>query len=83
MNIRSCASVITLGIGVLRLTTALYYGPSGRSVQRTGVEPDIELVAAPVATAERRGRREADRPHALPGPLRAERPGNCIRTGTR
>jgi hypothetical protein len=48
------------------LTTALYHGPSGRTVQRTGVGPDIELVAAPASTADS-GRREADRPRALPG----------------
>ena len=29
MNIRSCASVIALGIGVLRLTTSLAYGSAG------------------------------------------------------
>lgn len=52
--------------GVLRLTTTLYYGPSGRLLQRTGIGPDIELVHAPETTAEA-GRREADRPRALPG----------------
>jgi carboxyl-terminal processing protease len=52
--------------GALRLTTALYHGPSGRSVQRTGVGPDIELVAAAGNPAAAR-RREADRAQALPG----------------
>lgn len=27
----------------LRLTTALYYTPSGRSIQETGIQPDIEV----------------------------------------
>jgi carboxyl-terminal processing protease len=54
------------GNGALRLTTALYYGPSGRSVQRTGVGPDIELVVSGETGAGNR-RREADRPRALPG----------------
>ncbi len=54
------------GMGALRLTTALYHGPSGRSVQRTGVGPDIELVPAQGAGGGSR-RREADRAHALPG----------------
>lgn len=56
------------GKGALRLTTALYHGPSGRTVQRTGVGPDIELVPAqnPAAAAATR-RREADRSRALPG----------------
>ena len=30
MNIRSCASVITLGIGVLRLTTSLAHASGGQ-----------------------------------------------------
>jgi carboxyl-terminal processing protease len=61
----SVQSVISLGAdkGALRLTTALYHGPSGRTVQRTGVSPDIELLAA----TSRSGRREADRTTALPG----------------
>jgi carboxyl-terminal processing protease len=64
----SVQSIVSLGAdkGALRLTTALYHGPSGRTVQRTGVGPDIELVAAPVTTAGG-GRREADRAQALPG----------------
>lgn len=62
----SVQSIIPLGAekGALRLTTALYYGPSGRTVQLTGVEPDIELVTNPAAHVERGGR-EADRAHAL------------------
>ena len=54
------------GKGALRLTTALYRGPSGRSVQRTGVGPDIELL--PAATAASGSRREADRAPGLSGP---------------
>ena len=64
----SVQSIVSLGPdkGALRLTTALYHGPSGRTVQRTGVGPDIELVAAPVASMAG-GRREADRAQSLPG----------------
>ena len=64
----SVQSLLSLGAenGALRLTTALYHGPSGRTVQRTGVGPDIELVAAPAPTAAA-ARREADRARALPG----------------
>ena len=29
--------------GALKLTTARYYTPSGRSIQRTGIEPDLEV----------------------------------------
>jgi carboxyl-terminal processing protease len=64
----SVQSIISLGgdNGALRLTTALYHGPSGRTVQRTGVGPDIELLAAADPNT-RPGRREADRAQALPG----------------
>jgi C-terminal peptidase prc len=54
------------GNGALRLTTALYHGPSGRSVQLTGVVPDVELLlpgAAPVSGPRRAGAA----PQALPG----------------
>ncbi|MFM9971592.1 MAG: S41 family peptidase [Burkholderiales bacterium] len=65
----SVQTVIPLGEkkGALRLTTALYHGPSGRTVQLTGVGPDIELVVAATTPAARGGRREADRSRALPG----------------
>ena len=64
----SVQSILSLGgdKGALRLTTAVYHGPSGRTVQRTGVGPDIELITASEPSA-RPGRREADRPQALPG----------------
>ena len=31
--------------GALKLTTAKYYTPSGRSIQKTGIEPDLEVAA--------------------------------------
>ncbi len=34
------------GNGAIRLTTARYYTPSGRSIQGTGIAPDIEVLAA-------------------------------------
>ena len=34
--------------GALKMTTALYYTPSGRSIQAMGIEPDIELVQASI-----------------------------------
>ena len=43
----SVQSIITIkGHGALRLTTALYYTPSGRSIQDDGITPDI-VVQAP------------------------------------
>jgi carboxyl-terminal processing protease len=41
----------------LRLTTALYYTPSGRSIQEVGIKPDIEVEAAPAAAERARQRR--------------------------
>jgi carboxyl-terminal processing protease len=41
----SVQTIIPLGSdGALRLTTARYYTPSGRSIQAQGIEPDIEVV---------------------------------------
>ena len=61
----SVQSILSLGEdkGALSLTTALYHGPSGRTVQRTGVGPDVELLLP----TKPGGRREADRARALPG----------------
>ncbi len=36
------------GHGAMRLTTSRYYTPSGRSIQATGIEPDIEIVQSRV-----------------------------------
>ena len=40
----SVQTMIPLGEnGLLRLTTALYYTPSGKSIQGTGIQPDIKV----------------------------------------
>jgi carboxyl-terminal processing protease len=40
----SVQTIIPLGdTGALRLTTALYYTPSGKSIQGTGITPDIKV----------------------------------------
>ena len=45
----SVQSVIPFGkYGAIRLTTARYYTPSGRSIQAKGIEPDIEVKPAKV-----------------------------------
>ncbi len=51
------------GQGAIRMTTARYYTPSGRSIQATGIEPDIEVLAQRLdqqAGAQRDREREAD-----------------------
>lgn len=55
----SVQTIIPMGEkGALRLTTALYYTPSGRSIQGTGIEPDIKV--------------EQPLPEELQGKVRAE-----------
>ncbi len=48
--------------GAMRLTTARYYTPSGRSIQNKGITPDIDVPVAKIEVLERdsKGRREAD-----------------------
>jgi carboxyl-terminal processing protease len=52
--------------GALRLTTALYYTPSGRSIQAEGIVPDVEVQPAKIETvATGKVEHEADLPGAL------------------
>ncbi len=45
----SVQTIVPLSDGSgLRLTTARYYTPSGRSIQVSGIDPDIELEYAPI-----------------------------------
>lgn len=54
------------GEAAIKLTTARYYTPSGRSIQAAGIEPDVPVGAGKfVADAPRASVREADLPHAL------------------
>ncbi|KIN63065.1 Peptidase family S41 [Sulfitobacter noctilucicola] len=53
------------GSGAMRLTTARYYTPSGRSIQALGVSPDI-IVAQPPVT------QETDEEETAARPLRSE-----------
>src|SRR5215510_3618023 len=55
--------------GAIRLTTARYYTPSGRSIQAKGIEPDIEVQQAKIeALGPERGTHEADLRGALSNP---------------
>lgn len=66
----SVQTIIPLGSdGALRLTTARYYTPSGRTIQAQGIKPDIEVLQTdPEAKKRRLVSGEAD----LPGHLAAE-----------
>lgn len=55
------------GFGAIRLTTARYYTPSGRSIQAKGIEPDIQIPVAHIEYAAGRSDEftEATLPNAL------------------
>jgi carboxyl-terminal processing protease len=76
----SVQTIIPLdGHGALRLTTARYYTPSGRSIQGVGITPD-RIVVQPKGskTADVDIIREADLPGALAsGPSTASASGNA------
>ncbi len=58
----SVQTIIPLARGesAMRLTTARYFTPSGRSIQAKGVEPDIEVQPAKVETLATNGFRRAE-----------------------
>lgn len=68
----SVQTVIPIGAdGALRLTTARYYTPSGRSIQAKGIDPDVkveQLDLNGVKTLGGRGRSEASLPGHLANP---------------
>jgi carboxyl-terminal processing protease len=77
----SVQTVIPLpGNGAMRLTTARYYTPSGRSIQGLGITPDVEVAQ----TREERPRfgpeREADLNHALTNQGGTQQPAPAPRT---
>ena len=63
----SVQTIIPLtGHGAMKLTTARYYTPSGRSIQAVGIEPDIVVEQARIETiAAPQRQREADLRGAL------------------
>ena len=57
------------GGGAIRLTTARYYTPSGRSIQKEGIEPDIEVEQAKIETIQQRaGFREENLRRSITNP---------------
>ena len=64
----SVQTIIPLpGSTAIKLTTARYYTPSGRSIQAKGIEPDIVVEETPNGTPSTR-LREADLEHHLTNP---------------
>ncbi|GAB2179373.1 S41 family peptidase [Dongia sp. agr-C8] len=59
--------------GAIRLTTARYYTPSGRSIQAKGIDPDIIVEPAKIETQDDNGKHEADLRGALANPDDAQK----------
>lgn len=71
----SVQTVIPLpGHGAMRLTTARYYTPSGRSIQAKGIEPDIIVEPAKVEALSSRRVRESDLRGALDNDKKNKKP---------
>jgi carboxyl-terminal processing protease len=65
----SVQTIIPLGAnGAIRLTTARYYTPAGRSIQAKGIEPDIEVLQE--APAELKGKDDTKGEAGLKGHLK-------------
>ncbi len=78
----SVQTIIQLpGHGAMRLTTARYYTPSGRSIQATGIEPDIVVEPAKIERiATGPVTHEADLKGALKNTDTAAKPGSGAAT---
>ncbi|MGE0746392.1 MAG: S41 family peptidase [Rhodospirillales bacterium] len=87
----SVQTIIPLGQhGAIRLTTAQYFTPSGRSIQAKGIDPDVAVEQARLEAVTEAGRRrerdlrgalhnpndpdDADTPEATPAPAPAPAP---------
>jgi carboxyl-terminal processing protease len=69
----SVQTIIPLSDGSgLRLTTAMYYTPSGRSIQASGIEPDVEVKFIPPVEEDAKDKARMIREQDLKGHL----PGN-------
>jgi len=70
----SVQTIIPLGSGngALRLTTARYFTPSGRSIQAKGISPDIEVLQDVPEEVQARASLETKGESSLRGHLKAE-----------
>jgi carboxyl-terminal processing protease len=70
----SVQTIIPMGAdnGALRLTTARYFTPSGRSIQAKGIEPDIKVLQE--VPADMKARADVEGEASLRGHLKAEGP---------
>ena len=68
------------GNGALRLTTARYFTPSGRSIQAKGIEPDIKVLQE--VPGDLKGRNDVEGEASLRGTLRRKVPKKLARNPT-
>jgi carboxyl-terminal processing protease len=70
----SVQTIIPLGAGngALRLTTARYFTPSGRSIQAKGISPDIEVLQDVPEEMKARANEATKGESSLRGHLKAE-----------
>ena len=81
----SVQSILALPVdGALKLTTALYYGPDGKTLQAYGVAPDIILADEKTdQETQLKSRKEADNPNAITAKSYEERgPQSTISVST-
>ena len=65
----SVQTIIPLaGHGAMRLTTARYFTPNGRSIQAVGIVPNFPVKQVSPGTEAHQRRSEADLPNALSNP---------------
>ncbi len=70
----SVQTIIPLGAnGAMRLTTARYYTPSGRSIQAKGIKPDVEIIQDSPEAAKRKKKRKNIGEASLRGHLKTEK----------
>ncbi len=75
----SVQTVVPLGgHSAMRLTTARYYTPSGRSIQAKGIEPDITVEQASIQTIEDNRFRESDYRDALDNAPRGKKDPKAV-----
>jgi carboxyl-terminal processing protease len=66
------------GGGAIRLTTALYFTPSGRSIQKEGIKPDIEVEPAKIENiTARAGFREENLRRSITNPNAPGKPSEA------
>ncbi len=82
----SIQSVIPLAGGAgLKLTTARYYTPKGRSIQAKGITPDIYVARLELSAATKKGEpevHEEDLENHISAPGKDDGPAHRVKTGT-